>query len=114
MEPTTEQITEFLRAMAEMKADIRVTQMDVDREEMRAIMKVHHKEMMAIFSTDQGETKANPEKMVENPEEIESKAEHQGLPKEDAAVETGKGPNYWHRDRHPAEKHHGQPVERTW
>jgi hypothetical protein len=54
-----EQMTEFLKGMAKMKADIRVnqTKMDTNREEMRAIMKVHHK-MMATFRADQGKAKA--------------------------------------------------------
>jgi hypothetical protein len=47
-----------------------------------------------------------------NPEEMKSGALHED-PKEDAAVEIGTAPNKWHRGRHLATGHHGQPKERT-
>jgi hypothetical protein len=48
--------------------------------------KAYREKLMAILGANQGETKTYPEKMEANPEEIESKAEHEKSPKEQAAV----------------------------
>jgi hypothetical protein len=37
--------------------------------------------------------------LMANPEELESEAEHREVSEEHAAVETGKAPSKWHRDR---------------
>jgi hypothetical protein len=74
-------------------------------------MKVHHKEMMAIFRYDQGEMKAYSEKMEANPEETEFKEEHWEVPKDHAVVETSKALNKWHRGRNLAASRRMGPGE---
>jgi hypothetical protein len=48
-----------------------------------------------------------------NPEEMESEAEYREVPKEHAAVETGKAPNKRHRGWHLVAKRRQKPKERT-
>jgi hypothetical protein len=54
------------------KIDISLEERKACREEIRAIMKVHHVEMVDVFGTDQEVTEVNPAKLEANPEEIKS------------------------------------------
>jgi hypothetical protein len=58
-------------------------------------------------------TKAYPEKMEANPEEMQSKAVHQEVPKEEAVVETGRALNKQLRGQHLATGRRDQLEERT-
>jgi hypothetical protein len=48
-----------------------------------------------------------------NPEEIESEAEHEEVPKEEAAVKTGRALKERHGDGHLAVSRRGKPKKRT-
>jgi uncharacterized tellurite resistance protein B-like protein len=62
------------RIIAIFKADFE--QMKADREERTSEKKAYREKLMDMFGANQGETKAYPEQMEANPEEIESEAEH--------------------------------------
>jgi hypothetical protein len=78
IEPTAAQMKnmELLTAMEEIVAaylkEMR-EEMRADHEEMMAKLDSDREEMRAIFRVDRGETKAYPEKMEANPEEMESR-----------------------------------------
>jgi hypothetical protein len=58
-------------------------------------------------------TEAYPRKVEVSPEEIESEAEHEKVPK-DAMVKPFGAMKKRHRDRHLAVGQCGEPKERTW
>jgi hypothetical protein len=70
--------------------------MKADREERKIERKFYREKLMATFGADRGETKAYPEQIEANPEEIEPEAVHQ-VPKEDAAVKPVGGLKKRHR-----------------
>jgi hypothetical protein len=94
--------------VAEMKAPLKAS-----HKEMMAQMKVHHEEIMAIMGADRGKTKAYPEKREAIPEEMKYVAEHQEVPKEEAAVDTIGAPEDQHGDRRLAVRRLGQPKKQT-
>jgi hypothetical protein len=69
---------------------------------------------MAVFGANQGETKAYPEQMEANPEEIESEAEHEKFPKEQAAMKPVGGLMKRHRGRNLVAERLQKPKEMTW
>jgi hypothetical protein len=91
--------------MAEMKTYRESTR--TSHEEIMTKLDVHHERVMACLE------KTGATILMANPEEMQSEAVQREVPKEDAAVETGRAQNKRHRDRHLPEKRHGQPEERT-
>jgi tRNA/tmRNA/rRNA uracil-C5-methylase (TrmA/RlmC/RlmD family) len=75
------------------------------KEEMLVKLDAHHERMMARM--DSQLEKATD--LESNPEEIESKAEHKEVPKEEATVETLEALKKRYRDRHLAVRHCYQP-----
>jgi hypothetical protein len=72
-------------------------------------MKVHHEEMRAIFGANRGKMEATDLKAY--PDEMQSKAEHQEVPKEDAVEKPVRGWNKRHRGQNLAAKCHQKPKE---
>jgi hypothetical protein len=81
---------------------------EANHEQMMAELHAHHERMMVCLG------KMETTDLETNPEETESGADHQEVPKEDVAVETGRAPNERHRGRHLAAGRRGQLEERTW
>lgn len=71
-------------------------------------MDAHHARMMACLE------KTVATDLETNPEETQSGGDDQEVPREDAAVEAGRGLNKQHRDRHLAAGRRCQLEERTW
>jgi hypothetical protein len=80
------------------KTETNQARTEANHEEVMAKLDVHSEKMMASLG------KREATDLEANPEEKESEAEHWEVPKEHAAMETGRAPNKWHRDRHLAEK----------
>jgi hypothetical protein len=77
------------------------------KEEMLAKLDAHHEKMMARMDCQLEKMEACLEKMEAtdleaNPEEIESKADHEEVPKEEAAMETFGALKERYGDRHLA------------
>jgi hypothetical protein len=92
---------------AEMKANQANTDASLRemKEEMLVKLDAHYERMMARMDYQL-------EKM-EATEEIESKAEHDRVPKEEAAVETVRALKEWYRDRHLAVMRRCQRKKQT-
>jgi hypothetical protein len=75
------------------------------KEGMLAMLDTHYERMMAKIDSQLEKTEAT--------EEIESKAEHDRVPKEEAAVETVRALKEWYRDQHLAARRRGQRKKRT-
>jgi hypothetical protein len=92
MELTTEQKTEFLKAVKEILAKM-MTQVDTNHEKMMARMDAHHKIIMATLNarheetvTCQVMTETCQEKKKPNPDDVETGAERREVPKKHAVV----------------------------
>jgi hypothetical protein len=107
---------EFLKAMlTEMNANKKtmhermMAKLDAHHERMMAKLDAHHVRTMACLET----TEAHLECKEPTLEEMESKAEHREVPKEHAAVETGKAPSKQHRGQNPDAGRSGKPKVLT-
>jgi hypothetical protein len=114
-------MTELLKAMED--------KMDENLKEMVAVMTASHKEMLAKVEAKQVRMMARMDYWLEkieaclgkteatnldaNPEEIESKAMHEEVPKEEAAVKPVKALKKWHGDRNLAIGRRQQPKKRS-
>jgi hypothetical protein len=100
---------------AEIKAEIRTNQAKTDAtlQELKAgKFDAHHKRMMARMDSQLQKMEACLGKM-EATEELESEAEHEEVPKEEAAVETFGALKKWYGDWHLAVRRCGQPKKWT-
>jgi hypothetical protein len=86
-----------IKADREWKAEMRA-KLDAHQERMEADMKVRREEIMACQET----TETCLECKGPIAEDMKSEAEHREVPKEHAAVETGRVPNKRHRGRNLA------------
>jgi hypothetical protein len=94
-----------------------ISRMDAHHESMTASVNAWCEEMKA----DREVTEACLEKMqaclyskVPNPEEMQSRVEHQEIPKEHAAMKPIRGLRKRHRGWHLATGRQSKPEERTW
>jgi hypothetical protein len=119
-----------IRTNREMKAQVGslVSRMDAyhaKREANHEMMMAKldaHQEMMMTASVNawrrettacQEATETYQENMEANPEEMKPVAEHEEVPKEEAAVETSRTPKKRRRGRHLVSGRRGNPKERT-
>jgi hypothetical protein len=79
------------------------------KEEMLVKLDDHHKRMMARMDSQL----ENATDLESTSEEIESKAEHEEVPKEEATVETLEALKERYRDRHLAIRYHSQLKKQT-
>jgi hypothetical protein len=77
--------------------------MITDQERMMPTIDASHKRMMVRLGN-----------MEATDLEARFKVQHEEVPKEDAAVETGKASNKWHRGWNLASKRCQKPKEWTW
>jgi hypothetical protein len=80
-------------------------------------MNMHQEKMDALIAGMNGGRKARTawqEETEQNLETMQSVAEHQEVPAEHAAVETGKAPKKQYRGRHLAVGRRRKPKEVTW
>jgi hypothetical protein len=83
------------------------------KEEMLTKMETHHERMMARMDSQLEKMevclgKAEAMNLEGNPEEKQSKAEHEEVPKEEATVKTVRALKKRHGDWHLDVRHHGQ------
>jgi hypothetical protein len=98
---------EELTATLEAKLQANETKTDANLGEMMASLDAHYERMMSCL----GKTEATD--LEANAEEMQSVAVHEAVPKEDAAVKTGRALNKRHRGRHLAAGRRRQPKDRT-
>jgi hypothetical protein len=96
--------------LKEMKEGVRTNQARIEsnHEENMAKLDAHFEGMMACL----GKTETSD--LEANPEEMQCEAVHREVPKEDAAVETGRTPNKWHRVRYLVAEYHCKPKDGSW
>jgi hypothetical protein len=108
-----------------MDANMKAMQQDIKsgQEEIRSIVGAFQEKMDTCVASRrndrkeimyrQGTTGANTEKTEPDPGMMQSIAEHQVVPKEEAIVKPVKGQKKWYRGRKPAAGQRGEPKELT-
>jgi hypothetical protein len=93
-----------------------LAKMDAIQEKTNATIKEIIEDIRAWrkeMKSNQEATEAYPEKMEANPDEVKSVAEHEEVPKEEAAMETFRALKEWYENRHLAIRCLCQPKKRT-